>query len=192
LNPSLPQESFVPEEDLLPPLEMVTDADWRDSIERLYRNRAAGLIQHFAGETRDRDGARDLVHEAFSRLAALGFARRLTVTRPDSYLFRICLNLFHDRGRAEVTHRAMEVEAQSLATFHNPIVHLESRDTLRRLEKAMLGLKPKTRAIFLARRLDGLSYVAIAERTGLSVKGVEKQMAKAIATIDRLMERERS
>ena len=192
LNPSLPQESLAPEEDLPPPLDLVTEADWRDRIERLYRHRAAGLIQHFAGETRDRDGARDLVHEAFSRLAALGIARRLTVTRPDSFLFRICLNLIHDRGRAEVTHRAFEVEALSSATFDNPIVQLESRDTLRRLERAMLGLKPKTRAIFLARRLDGLSYAEIAERTGLSVKGVEKQMAKAIATIDRLMERERS
>ena len=192
LNPSLPQESPVSDEDLLPPLDMVIEADWRDRIERLYRHRAAGLIQHFASETRDRDGARDLVHEAFSRLAALGFARRVTVTRPDSYLFRICLNLFRDRRRAEVTHRAFEDEVLSSATFQNPIAQLESRDTLRRLEKAMLGLKPKTRAIFLARRLDGLSYAEIAERTGLSVKGVEKQMAKAIATIDRLMERKRS
>ena len=192
LNPSLPQESCVPEENLLLPLDMIIEADWRDRIERLYRHRAAGLIQHFASETRDRDGARDLVHEAFSRLAALGFGRRHTVTRPDSYLFRICLNLFHDRQRAEVTHRTFEDEALSSATFQNPIVQLESRDTLRRLEKAMLGLKPKTRAIFLARRLDGLSYAEIAERTGLSVKGVEKQMAKAIATIDRLMERNRS
>ena len=171
---------------------METEAHWRATIERLYRHRAAGLIQHFAGETRDREGARDLVHEAFSRLAALGFAQRLTIARPDSYLFRICLNLFHDRGRAAAAHRVFEVEAQSPAASHHPVVQLESRDTLRRLEQAMLGLKPKTRAIFLARRLDGLSYAEIAERTGLSVKGVEKQMAKAIATIDRLMERQGS
>lgn len=181
----------MPEEEPLPPLDIVAEADWQDSIEQLYRHRAAGLIQYFAGETRDRDGARDLVHEAFSRLAALGFARRHTVTRPDSYIFRICLNLFHDSRRTHARHRIFEDETLSSSTIHNPIVQLESRDTLRRLEKAMLGLKPKTRAIFLARRLDGLSYAEIAERTGLSVKGVEKQMAKAIATIDRLMERER-
>lgn len=192
LNPSLPQESFVPEEESLPPGDVVAEADWRDGIEQLYRHRAAALIQYFAGETRDRDGARDLVHEAFSRLAALGSARRHAVTRPDSYLFRICLNLFHDSRRSLVRQRMLDEEALSWTTLHNPIVQLESRDHLRRLEKAMLGLKPKTRAIFLARRLDGLSYGEIAERTGLSVKGVEKQMAKAIATIDRLMERERS
>ena len=179
------------EEDPLPPLDRLTEADWLADIERLYRNRAAGLIQHFAGETRDRDSARDLVHEAFSRLTAVGFGKRL-VSRPDSYLFRICLNLFHDRGRADTLRRALETEIKSSTTYDNPIAQLESRDTLRRLERAMLGLKPKTRAIFLARRLDGLSYAEIASRTGLSVKGVEKQMAKAIATIDRLMERSRS
>ena len=66
---------------------------------------------------------------------------------------------------------------------------LESRDTLRRLEAAISKLKPKTREIFLAHRLDGLSYAEIAELTGLSVKGVEKQMSKAIAKIDRLLDR---
>ena len=66
---------------------------------------------------------------------------------------------------------------------------LESRDTLRRLEQAMGKLKPKTREIFLAHRIHGFTYAEIAERTGLSVKGVEKQMSKAIAKIDRLLDR---
>jgi RNA polymerase sigma-70 factor (ECF subfamily) len=66
---------------------------------------------------------------------------------------------------------------------------LESRDTLRSLEMAMSKLKPRTREIFVAHRLDGLSYAEIASRTGLSIKGVEKQMSKAIAKIDRLLDR---
>jgi RNA polymerase sigma-70 factor (ECF subfamily) len=66
---------------------------------------------------------------------------------------------------------------------------LESRDMLTRVEAAMLKLRPKTREIFMAHRIDGLSYAEIAERTGLSIKGVEKQMSKAIAQIDRMMDR---
>jgi RNA polymerase sigma-70 factor (ECF subfamily) len=50
-------------------------------------------------------------------------------------------------------------------------------------------MKPKTREIFLAHRIHGFTYAQIAERTGLSVKGVEKQMSKAIAKIDRLLDR---
>ena len=66
---------------------------------------------------------------------------------------------------------------------------LETRDTLRRLEAAVARMKPRTRTIFLAHRIEGLSYAEIAERFGLSVKGVEKQMSKAIAQIDRMLDR---
>jgi RNA polymerase sigma-70 factor (ECF subfamily) len=51
---------------------------------------------------------------------------------------------------------------------------LESRDMLRRLEDAVGKLKPKTREIFLARRIHELTYAEIAMRTGLGVKRVEK------------------
>ena len=43
----------------------------------------------------------------------------------------------------------------------------------------------------MAHRVEGLSYAEIAQRTGLSVKGVEKQMSKAIAAIDRMLDRDR-
>ncbi len=50
----------------------------------------------------------------------------------------------------------------------------------------MARMKPKTREIFLAHRLDGMSYAEIAEVTGMSVSGVEKQMIRAIAQLARL------
>ena len=49
----------------------------------------------------------------------------------------------------------------------------------------MLRLKPLTRQIFLACRLDGYSYAEIAEQTGLSIRGVEKQMSRAIKQLGR-------
>jgi RNA polymerase sigma factor (sigma-70 family) len=53
-------------------------------------------------------------------------------------------------------------------------------DLLRKLEKAVSAMPRKQREIFLARRLDEMSYAEIARRTGLSVREVERQMAKAI------------
>jgi RNA polymerase sigma-70 factor (ECF subfamily) len=58
-------------------------------------------------------------------------------------------------------------------------------DTLRRLEAALRHLSPRTREIFLAQRLGGMSYSEIAQRTGLSVRRVEKHMITAIAAVDR-------
>lgn len=51
---------------------------------------------------------------------------------------------------------------------------------LKKLERAMLRLPRSTREIFLAHRLDGMSCQHIADRTGLSVRQVERHMARAI------------
>ncbi len=64
----------------------------------------------------------------------------------------------------------------------------DDAETLRRLEAAMLALDPKIRAIFMARRIEGMSYQAIARRTGLTVRQVERYMAQAIDELDREME----
>lgn len=178
------------DQDPLPPDDRRTDDDWRASVEALYRARADHLIGHFASGFVDRETVRDVVHEAFAKFSALSLARRLLVTRPDAYLYRMCVNLMRDRGRAERTQHSFCENIEEAAS-HNPFAELEHRDTLRRLEAAMLRLKPKTREIFLAKRLDGMSYAEIAVRTGLSVKGVEKHMSKAIAMIDRARERDR-
>jgi hypothetical protein len=51
---------------------------------------------------------------------------------------------------------------------------------LKKLERAMLKLPRSTREIFLAHRLDDMSYLEIADRTGLTVRQIERHMAKAI------------
>ncbi len=58
-----------------------------------------------------------------------------------------------------------------------------------RLEAALQTLPRRRRAIFLAVRLDGTSYAELAEQTGLSVRQVEREIARAIAQIDRFLER---
>jgi RNA polymerase sigma-70 factor (ECF subfamily) len=179
------------ESDPLPPDDCCAEEGWRSDVEALYRTNADRLVRHFASATSDRETARDLVHEAFARLAALPFARRMIVSRPDAYLYRMCLNLLRDGHRSQRTQTRV-AEPSLTQVRQNPHLELENRDTLRRLEAAMLRLNPRTREIFLAKRLDGMTYAEIAERTGLSVKGVEKHMCKAIAAISRVMERDRS
>jgi RNA polymerase sigma factor (sigma-70 family) len=53
-------------------------------------------------------------------------------------------------------------------------------ELLKKLERAMLKLPRSTREIFLAHRLDAMSYQQIAGRTGLTVREVERHMARAI------------
>ena len=51
---------------------------------------------------------------------------------------------------------------------------------LKKLERAMLKLPRSTREIFLAHRLDDMSYLEIADHTGLTIRQVERHMAKAL------------
>lgn len=123
-----------------------------------------------------------------ARLTARGALR---LERPQAYLSRIATNLLRDRAKRaarQMTGSHVPADETRLAG-HDQQRLLESRDMLARVEAAMLKLRPKTREIFMAHRIDGLSYSEIAERTGLSVRGVEKQMSKAIAQLDRILDR---
>jgi RNA polymerase sigma-70 factor (ECF subfamily) len=55
----------------------------------------------------------------------------------------------------------------------------------RRLEEAMLSMPKLQREIFLAHRLDDMPYREIARRTGLTMRQVERHIARAIYKLDR-------
>jgi RNA polymerase sigma factor (sigma-70 family) len=161
-------------------------------LESLYRDESPRLVRWLTRRTGCRETARDLVQDIFCRLAVAGLSETLRIERPRSYLGRIAANLLRDRARAaarKMTGSHMSADDASLAGPDQQQL-LEARDMLMRIERAMLKLRPRTREIFMAHRVNGLSYAEIAERTGLTVKGVEKQMSRAIAQIDRLVGRD--
>lgn len=161
------------------------------AIERLYRQEAGALARIVARSTRDPDVARDVVHDAFVRIAARPGMVPL-LDRPQAYLRRIATNLLKDRSKVDARRSARlhVVFDEQVLAGDEPHALLESRDMLRRVEAAMLRLPARTREIFMAHRVEGLTYAEIAERTGITVKGVEKQMSKALARLDRLVARD--
>jgi RNA polymerase sigma-70 factor (ECF subfamily) len=56
---------------------------------------------------------------------------------------------------------------------------------LRRMEEAMLNMPKLQREIFMAHRLDDMSYGEIARRTGLTVRQVERHIVRAIYKLDK-------
>lgn len=177
--------------DAVPPADQLHPVPEALCLESLYRDHSPRLLRSISRRTSSRDEARDLVHEIFLRIARIGASRPLKLDKPEAYLSRMATNLLRDLARTASRHqsdRHVTVDEQSLPGPDQQ-KHLESRDMLRRMEAAMLKLRPITREIFMAHRLDGLSYSEIADRTGLSVKGVEKHMSKAIAQITRARRR---
>ena len=61
-------------------------------------------------------------------------------------------------------------------------------DLIRRLEAAITNMPKRQRDIFLAHRVHGMSYAKIADRTGLTVRQVERNMARAIYKLAKQMD----
>jgi len=150
------------DDDPLPPEDRVVDAR-QLSLEILYRAHAPRL-QRLFGRRAGRQDADDLVQDSFVRFADAGVDRALH--KPEAYLTRVATNMLRNRARA---------------AFHRSVVQNDIAD------HPLAGATDMTPMleIFMAHRLDGATYGEIAARMGLSVKGVEWHMTKAIAHLHR-------
>ena len=61
---------------------------------------------------------------------------------------------------------------------------LGEAEVLDRLESALARLPERRRVVFLAARQQGRDYVEIAERNGMSVRQVEREIAAALLQLD--------
>jgi RNA polymerase sigma factor (sigma-70 family) len=174
----------IGEGDPLPPEDRVVPPG-SGPLETLFRKHRPRLLRFLARRTSG-DNAEDLTQQAFARLAALDPDTVQGLESPGAYLHRTAINLLKDETKAAARHAAhLHVPVDEVAIMGaDQIATLEARDMLVRLEAVLLRLKPRTREIFLAHRIDGYSYAEIAARTGLGIKAVEKHMSRAIAYID--------
>lgn len=171
----------VPDGEPLQPEDHVVERRG-SSLEILYRAQAPRLLRLF-GRRAGRQDADDLVQDSFVNLADVG--RGTVVQKPEAYLSRVASNILRNRARAAF-HRSVvqnDIADHPAAGATDLTSTLEARDMLNRLQAAMERLNPKTREIFMAHRIEGASYAEIASRMGLSVKGVEWHMTKAIALL---------
>ena len=161
-------------------------ADRAPMLERLYRAQSPRLLRFFARRLSDQD-ANDLVNDAFVRFARTRAVNNGDVEDPEAFLQQVAKNVLRDRARAAF-HRAVvdiDPDDRSARGGSDPVAALEARDMLGRMQRALDRLPAKTRAIFMAHRLDGATYAELADRYGLSVKGIEWHMSNAIARLHR-------
>ena len=105
-----------------------------------------------------------------------------TLNEPRHYLATIARGLVIDLYRRRSLEQAY-LEALAL----RPEIHAPSPETrvlildsLLAIDRLLDGLGVRTRAIFLAVQLDGLTYEKAAERVGVSVSTVRKHLARAL------------
>jgi len=132
--------------------------------------------------------ADDLVQEAWVRLAC--YEREEIVDQPEAFFMRTALNLSIDAHRTRVS-RGEEVmldEVVLIDTAPDADAVVLGRERLARMSVCLGRLTDKTREIFLAHRVEGLSYQEIARHHQLSISTIEKHVAKATVQITCWME----
>lgn len=82
--------------------------------------------------------------------------------------------------------RPQDDDREADRTTHPTDIDLTT-EARERLEAAFAKLPPFTRNVFLAHRLDDLSYAEIATITGVSVRRIEREMTRAIVAVDRAL-----
>lgn len=134
------------------------------------------------------DDADDLVQEAWLRLAC--YARSQPVAQPEAFLMRTALNLSIDGFRSASSRSEQVVLDEAVLVDAAPGIEatLLARERMAHLSEGLGRLNSRTRDIFLAHRVDGMSYQQIASQHQLSVSAVEKHMARATLEITRWME----
>jgi RNA polymerase sigma factor (sigma-70 family) len=155
-------------------------------LDRLFRTEAPRLARFLRRSIRNQDEVHDLVQETFVNLVAAGQPEKLR--QPEAYLTTIARNLLFRRSRraaARKDHPHVPVdEAYHVAVDPEQEWMMEARDLMQRYQEALADLPARTREVFRLHRQEELTYEQIAERTGLSVRGVKYHMRKALLYID--------
>ena len=156
----------------------------KQSFETLFREYYPPLCAFAKKYVFDVDDVKDIVHQVFVNL----WQRRDEIdsdTSLRSYLFtgvhNRCLNYIRDRKK--IVQFDAPHDAGELSDYLQSHDHLESEETVARINKALDELPEKSREIFMMSRFDNLKYREIAEKLNISVKTVETQMSRALKTL---------
>jgi RNA polymerase sigma-70 factor (ECF subfamily) len=145
------------------------------------------LLRFLRGRTASEQDAEDAAQESLARLLRYRETQPTESWKP--LLFRIAANVAHDQSRHALSHhRKAHVslddgafEALAVDTL-SPERRLADERQLALVLQAIRRLPDKCRHVFLLSRFHGMSNHDIAIRCGISVRMVEKQITKALAT----------
>jgi RNA polymerase sigma-70 factor (ECF subfamily) len=168
-------------EAVTPPLEERFEAFLRDERE--------ALLKFLRTRLPTEEDAQDAVQESLIRMI-----RYRDGEPPEAWkrlLYRIAVNIANDQHRYARSHRSAGHVTMEDALDATPAdepahdEHLMQQEELAAVVEIILTLPPRCQEIFLLNRVEGMTYVQVAETCGISLKAVEKHMTRALAALRR-------
>lgn len=126
------------------------------------------------------EDADDLVHDAWIKLAS--FALTQPVEQPEAFLMKAALNLSVDAHRAQSVRGEQVLPEDVVIIDTRPSVDdvVLGRERMDRLYECLARMNETTRTLYLAHRVEGVSYNELAKQHGMSRSGVEWHVSKAV------------
>jgi RNA polymerase sigma-70 factor (ECF subfamily) len=127
----------------------------------------------------------DVVQESYLRIWKAHAAHPIASAK--SFLFTIARNLARNVIRKEANSPLIFAGDEAVSSVLNDEPHVADRLTREEkgllLAKAIVALPPKTLAIILMHKFDGLPQAEIAARLGISVRTVEFHVGQAVRRV---------
>ncbi|HEY3279865.1 MAG TPA: sigma-70 family RNA polymerase sigma factor [Gemmatimonadales bacterium] len=139
-----------------------------------YRDRYARYAARMLGSA---DAAEDAVQDAFIR----AYDQLAQCREPDNFVGWFFL-ILRNRCLAEQRRARGAVSldaAGAVAAKERPDGAVEANEQRHALQRALLGLTPEQREVFVLKHVEGMSYDDIAERLGTSVPSLKMRMHRA-------------
>ncbi len=153
----------------------------------MFHDYGASLRLYFRQRLGDEADSEDAVQDVYLRL--LQYCDGVAVRSPQALVFSAARSVLLDRQRKRRTHRIDQHVALQAVDIPDPAADQERdlciEQELALLERAIAGLTPKCRRVFLLSRLHNLTYPEIAAQLGLSVQMVAKHISNALAACRR-------
>jgi len=150
------------------------------ALQALYSEHNGWLKNWLRARLGNASDAADLAQDTFVRV--LNARNAQSIREPRSYLGSIAHALMVDKFRRRAVEQAYlaELAARPEQTIDSPETRLLILETLVAVDRLLDGLGERTRQVFLAVQLEGLSYAATGARLGISLNTVKKHLARAM------------
>jgi RNA polymerase sigma-70 factor (ECF subfamily) len=152
------------------------------SLVRLFMERRHELRRRLKYRLGSDELANDALQETYLRIERMGDASTVS-TNPLGYLFRMAVNAAADQRQAEsryLTGNEVEELLSTGADSIDPARVMHAQSEVAALSEALAELTERQRAILIAARVDDTPLQEIADRFGISVRMVGKEIKKAL------------
>lgn len=155
---------------------------WQKSLSKLFEDHRRQLVSMARRRVGDGETASEIVQDVYAKLLRAG--DHGTEEENVKILYASVRNAVIDHhrstaGRTNIMSRILPIQLWQRETS-SPQEHAQSRQALTALDQALLELSPKAREMFILHRVEGVSNAKLAQKYGISVSAVEKQLARSM------------